>query len=143
MPTCNTSASLWGSLPRFPCDPVQVVGSAAFFALSFVALQLTFRAMGDGFSPQEERIVPYAVRLIWSLMALFAPTLNNLGCEVWNCPLWSAAETEDQGGALSVLRTECNYRGGGGVMQARISVLQILYKILVRNLFIFFKDLCR
>ena len=32
--------------------------------------------------------------------------------------------------------------GGGGVIQARISAIQILYEILVRNLFGVFKDLC-
>ena len=37
----------------------------------------------------------------------------------------------------------CDYRGGGGIMQARISAIQILYEIFVRHLFGVFQDLCR
>ena len=35
------------------------------------------------------------------------------------------------------------YQGGGGIMQARISAIQILYEIFVHDMFGVFKDLCR
>ena len=49
-------------------------------------------------------------------------------------------------GPGAAMRDGAEERGqyrGGGVMQTRISAIQILYEIFVRNLFGVFKDLCR